>query len=325
MALGRVWKSRFRIPVVLDMQDPWVSHYYDGKPHAARPPKYRLAQAMHKILERWTMPGVDGVIAVSEKYHADLQRRYPWIEGSACRTLPFGASPHDHAIAERLNGVNRFFDPSDGLIHGVYTGVLGPVMKQTCAAICRAVRLGLRKCPDLFGKLRLHFVGTDYAPKDAARETIRPIADEMGVAKFVMEHPRRIPYFQALNLLQNADFLIVPGSDNPSYTASKVFPYILAKKPLLAIFHEESSVVRIVRETKAGEVVTFRGDDEMEDLARRVLTAWKSMLRRLPYTPSTDWEHFEPYTAHELTRRQCELFDHIVDGRARVILQSHEQ
>ena len=58
------------------------------------------------------------------------------------------------------------------------------------------------------------------------------------------------------------------GSDDPGYTASKIYPYILAEKPLLAIFHEESSVVRILQETNAGTVVTFKTGESVEEVAR---------------------------------------------------------
>ena len=32
MALGRLWKRRFGVPYVLDIQDAWLSDYYDDKP-----------------------------------------------------------------------------------------------------------------------------------------------------------------------------------------------------------------------------------------------------------------------------------------------------
>jgi hypothetical protein len=240
-----------------------------------------------------------------------LRRRYPWIPESHCLTLPFGASEQDYAVAREAGLENTFFTPGDGLLHGVYAGCLGTAMQFACESICRALRAGLSESPELFRRLRLHFVGTDYAAGDRARETIRPIAAELGVAEFVQEHPQRIPYFSALQLLNQADFLLVPGSSDSGYTASKLAPYILARKPLLAVFHERSSVPHTLRATEAGDVVTFADADGTERTGRRLLGAWTELLRRLPFVPPTNWEAFERYSARAMTRRMCGLFDQV--------------
>jgi hypothetical protein len=312
MVLGRLWKRRFGVPFVVDMQDPWVSDYYDQRPPSERPRKYRLAQRMHRTLEPFTMRAVDGIVAVSASYHETLCARYPWISPEVCRTIPFGASETDFDVAARMDYRNPFFTPGDGLVHGVYVGVLGRVMSETCRAICRAFRRGLDSAPSLFSKVRLHFVGTDYATDDRAHATIRPLAVESGLEQFVFEDTHRVPYFEALRLLRDAHFLIVPGSDNPHYTASKIYPYILARKPLLAVFHEQSSVVSVVENTRAGRIVKFGSDDGATQIAERLQPALIAMLESLPCVPDTDWKTFEPYLARELTRQQCELFDLVV-------------
>jgi hypothetical protein len=100
--------------------------------------------------------------------------------------------------------------------------------------------------------------------------------------------------------------LIVPGSDDRGYTASKIYAYILARKPLLAVFHEQSSVVDILQKTRAGTVVPFQSAEAPESIANRILaTGWVQN----PTVPNTLWSEFEPYTAREMTRRLCRLFE----------------
>ena len=70
------------------------------------------------------------------------------------------------------------------------------------------------------------------------------------------EHPARLPYLEALQVLLDSTSVLVLGSDAPHYTASKVFPGILARRPLLAIFHRASSVVDILHRTRAGQVIS---------------------------------------------------------------------
>jgi len=49
--LGRLWKRRFGIPLVVDIQDPWVTGYYDQHPQVRKPPKHAIASRMHRMLE----------------------------------------------------------------------------------------------------------------------------------------------------------------------------------------------------------------------------------------------------------------------------------
>jgi hypothetical protein len=190
-------------------------------------------------------------------------------------------------------------------------------MATAARGLFGALRRGRKERPSLFGRVRMHFVGTSYAPAGEGEKTLEPIAEEYGVADAVTERTDRIPYFQSLRLLRNADHLVVPGSDNPDYTASKLYPYILSRRPVLAAFHENSSVVDILRDTGAGTAVTFDGRTDPEDLAQDVQAAWTPMLERLPYTPDTDWDAFQPYTAEAMTRRQVEVFDRVVSTASR--------
>ena len=153
----------------------------------------------------------------------------------------------------------------------------------------------------------MHFIGTDYATGGQARKTVEPLAMECGVHDLVDEQPHRVPYFEALQCLLDADGLLVTGSNDANYTASKIYPYILARKPLLAVFHERSSVVDVLRQTGAGTSVTFDDNGDVDTTAQRIDREW---LRKWPAVePTTNWRRFEPYRARSMTKRICEVFD----------------
>jgi Glycosyl transferase 4-like domain len=311
--LGRLWKQRFRIPFVVDMQDPWVTDYWKTRQNVRRGAKARIADTIHGLLEPWTMPEADGLIAVSEDYIHTLQARYPRLNHVPCMVLPFGASEADFAIVRKTPQLNPFFSAGSGHFHGVYAGRGGADMEPALRIIFGALRQGLSAQPEIFSRVRLHFIGTSYAADQRKQnKTIEPVARELGVADQVVEHPARVPYFQALQLLLDAGFLIVPGSDDSQYTASKIYPYILSRKPLLAVFHERSSVCDILRRTRAGTVVSFNSQNGGGGSVDSLYRAWGDLLRSLPCPPPTDWQEFRPYSAEEMVRKQCALFDAVI-------------
>jgi hypothetical protein len=311
LILGRYWKARFGVPYVIDMQDPWYTDYYVGKPKEEQPPKFWFSYRLNKTLEPGTMHGVDGIISVSKGYCDTLCKRYENVRPEMCEVIPFGAADIDFDVVDENQITQPFVDPNDDTVDVVYAGVVPTSMVSTIRSICQALRRGLDEKPSFFQRVQLHFIGTSYARE--ASEQVIPIAQEHGLADYVNEHPSRIPYFQSLRLLQDADHLIMPGTDEPNYTASKLYPYILSKRPVLAVFNENSSVVDILQRTNAGTAVTFNGQTDVEELGKNVYEAWTSILERLPYTPDTNWEAFQPYTAEAMARRQVEVFDRVVE------------
>jgi hypothetical protein len=161
---------------------------------------------------------------------------------------------------------------------------------------------------------RLELSGTSYASGSHVELTMAPILQQSLPAVTVTEDPDRIGYLETLRKLKQASRLVLFGSDDPGYTASKLYNYILAKRPLLVICREESSVARIVRETKAGELITF-GEDEVRLGGRiRIRPEWKQAMGRWlemdpAKEPVTDGHAFQPYTARKMTERLCRFFD----------------
>src|SRR5690606_38967606 len=115
---------------------------------------------------------------------------------------------------------------------------------------------------------------TSYAPEGLGRKSIETISNLFGLETFVTEMTDRIPYFEALSLLLKSDIIIIPGSNDKNYTASKLYPNILAKKPLLCVFHSNSSVVEIVNDLNAGHVVLF----DQEKAVEHCETAFKEII-----------------------------------------------
>ncbi|MFN0047966.1 MAG: glycosyltransferase [Cytophagales bacterium] len=312
LILGRYWHWRFGVPYIIDMQDPWHSDFYQNKPKSEQPSKYWFSYRLNKFLEPIAMKSVSGIISVSQGYCDILQSRYANINPQNCTVIPFGAFEKDFEIAAGLEYKAKT-NIQKSKINILYIGRGGADMATSLQIIFKAFKIGLEKNNLLFSGVHITFCGTSYAKAGSGTKTIAPLAEKLGLSAFVTETTNRIPYFESLQKLMEADILIIPGSSDPNYTASKIYPYILAKKPILAIFSKTSSVIEVLKCTHAGEFITFDIDNiDVEDSAKNLLTKWEAMLIKLPYTPDTNWEAFRPFTALEMTKKQVAFFDEIL-------------
>jgi hypothetical protein len=315
--LGRLAHRRLGIPYVLDYIDPWVSDIYLTLPVSQRPGgrKYLLAHAMAQMLEPIALRQASYVTAVSQGTIDTILGQYPWLRGIGTAEIPYGGEPADVEFARLHPRENGIFDRDDGLVHVSYLGTVGAGMRGVVRAILQAVRLGIEREPERFGRIRLHFVGTTYGAVPDYQ--VLPVAEEAGVAHLVVEHPQRIPYLDALRVLQDSHALLVVGSEEVHYTASKLYPYIMARRPLLAVFHERSSVVEIMRETQAGTVVAFGAGDPPESHVEEIREHLSRLLDvREDDAPPTRWDIFERYTARSMTARLARAFDAAVEAGA---------
>jgi hypothetical protein len=311
MVLGRLAYEEFAIPYVLDYNDPVTTDYYWKLPRSQRPRKYAIAYAMARVMEPFALRRVAELVSVDTSYTVEAQTRYRGLGQLRTTAIPHGGEPADFEYLRQHPRKNTLFNRDDGLLHLGYVGRGGVDMIKTLRALFRAVRMGQQQSPDLFQRLRMHFVGTTYAHNGAEHQVL-PTARSEGVESLVDEHPARVSYLDAIQILLDSHGLLMLGSESAHYTASKVFPYILAQRPMLAVFHQASSAVEILRETQAGEVVTFSDSASLEaqipELAHRL-----QRILRLPreFWPAIRREAFEPYSARSMTGRLAQVFDRV--------------
>lgn len=221
--------------------------------------------------------------------------------------MTFGAAVRDFTLLSEINITSSIqFDTSK--INIVYVGRGGHDIKESISVIFQAFK-NLLNANEEFKKCHFWFIGTSYAPDGLGKKSIETIARAFGIEVFVTEMTDRIPYFEALSLLLKSDAIIIPGSNDKNYTASKLYPNILAKKPLLCVFHSNSSVVEIVNDLNAGHVVLF----DQENAVDHCENALNEIIANLPSIPKTDWGKFESFTASAMTKQQCLFFDIVLE------------
>ncbi|MEB3353438.1 MAG: glycosyltransferase [Cyanobacteriota bacterium] len=309
--LGPLWKHRHGVPFVLDYQDPWVNDHYRRHPEITPPGgrlKYAVVDRLHRFQEPRVLRHAAGYTTVSAAYSAQLQARYSFASSIPSLVLPFPGSEDDFLHLEGISPSQLPFDPHDGLIHWVSIGRGGEDLHTALGGLFEAVA---RHAPiELRKLLRLHFLGTSYAPAGRGIPSIAPLAARFGLSEIVEERTDRMPLSLTLATLKAADALLVLGSNDPAYTASKLYPYLLARRPLLAVMHEQSSVVEVIQRCGGGQLVTFNGNTSTADLAERISSVWlqqETHRRTMPLDQQAFAPHTAPAQARQLVQfiRQC--------------------
>lgn len=136
-----------------------------------------------------------------------------------------------------------------------------------------------------------------------------PLAEKYGIDDRIVEITNRISYYHSLTTLQQSDALFIPGSDDSAYTASKIYPYLLTGKPLLAIFNPESPAIDVLKDYGVTQVYDY------EHISRQSITDFLKQIingnfQTIAYNPET----INKYSAKQITFQQCVLFNQVIDS-----------
>jgi hypothetical protein len=118
-----------------------------------------------------------------------------------------------------------------------------------------------------------------------------------------------------LKKLEAADGIFILGSTEPHYTPSKVYQAVLSKKPILAVLHEKSTAVNIIRDSKAGIVVTMNGEEELDSLPIHFLEVLKQFqdFQHSFNSSKIDKAALEQYSAKAVTSVLVDALNKIVN------------
>ena len=218
-----------------------------GQPLAS---KAGIAHWLAKYLEPRALHSAAYVTSVSETQNIEMVARYPWLDASQMAAIPIGGDSEDFAALRKMLGTKLAVTYRRD-INLSYVGTFMPHSETLMKVLLKGFAQFRKQRPRAAASVRLNFIGTSNQPNDTTTYRVRPLADAEGVADAVLEVPERVSYFTALECLTQSNGLLLIGSDEPHYTASKVYSGLMSGRPYLSLFHQTSSAHGVYREPAA--------------------------------------------------------------------------
>lgn len=229
----------------------WVADFRDG--WCFEPLREPFPTAPQRALDRWLERKVartaEVAIGATKPIADDLSERL----GARAAYVPNAWDPAEGAL-----GVAPSSEPAGG-VRLVYTGTLSGVRGSSPVPLLQALRIVCAEAD--VPRLQLVLAGR---LTDAERRLIE-VSGVADAVSYVGLLERR----DALALQRSADALLLLTSRNSSEATGKLFEYLGAERPILALA-EANEAERIVRETNTGVTVSPDDVDAIVAALRRV-------------------------------------------------------
>ncbi len=301
--LGRMLYRKRKIPYCIDYIDPWVRELHA---HQKRFSKAWFSVELAKLLEPIAVKNASLITGVSTSYYLPVLERNFQNKPIEHVGTPYGFDPNDHKI--RLENISFPWKNISNCKPLIYAGAFLPKSHYFIDKLFKAVsRLASENQWD--NQVHLFFIGTGITKG----KTITDFAKEHKIENVVHEITDRFPFLHVLNFLSEAFGIMVIGSTEKHYTASKTFQALLSERKVFAMIHESSSAVDILRETNADNfLVTYKEDENEIDFEQNI----KEIILKFA-NDNAVWnptlENLNKYSAKNSAKLIAEKFDLIVN------------
>jgi len=276
--IAKELKGEFKIPWIADFRDLWTqNHYYLYGP---------LRKVIERRLELNTLSMADVLVAVSQPWADDLHSLH---KQKPVHSIPNGFDPAEVNTATG-NLTDKFTVTHTG---NLYPGKQSPA--PLFAALRDLITEGSMDASDM--EVRFYGPQAGWVDKQAERYGLTGIVRQFGMVS------REI----ALNKQQESQLLLFLKWDDPKqrgvYTA-KIFQYLIARRPILAVGGFADVVDQLLDETKAG--VSGQTKEDIKALLLRLYQEYKS-TGTVSY--SGDEAETNKYSHREMAKKFAAILD----------------
>ncbi len=276
--IGLMLRRRFNIPWVADFRDLWtrIDFYRDLK-------LTRRADRLHHRLEREVLSGADHVVTVGETW------RKEFIEnGAKAVTVITNGYDPDDLPSER--------PPLDEKFSLVHIGSIGK--NRDARSLWKALAEKAASDRIFAGKFELKLVGNvDFSVMDSIRKA--GILDLTTRVQF-LSHEEAMKAQQSAAVL----LLLINNSDDAlGRLTGKIFEYLAAGRPIMAIGPDEGEAAMLLESTGAGRSAAY---DDKERMAQIIDGYFKDFLNGNLHDIKTDTTAF---SRRELSRKMAVVLE----------------
>lgn len=252
--IGPYLKRKTGVKYGIDYIDPWV-HQFPGSDQFLS--RHYFSTKLAKLLEPKAVRTADIITGVAAGYYQGVIERNPHLRKQALfGAMPYGGEKLDHEKLSKLNIESYLFKKNEKFKF-VYAGAMLPKAYSLLETIFQAIKQNT----EFFSDIEFHFIGTGKLANDSESFNIKPYAEKYGLwHSIVFEYPKRIPYLDVLVHLEQASAAFILGSTEPHYTPSKTYQAVLSAKPIFAVLHQASTAAKVIRDSNAGQCLTFNGE-----------------------------------------------------------------
>jgi hypothetical protein len=271
-------KGKLKIPWIADFRDLWTQNYYY--------PYSLLRRMRERKLEMKTISAADALVTVSQPAADDLHSLH---KEKPVYSIPNGFDPVE-VNTTSVNLTDRFTITYTG---NLYPGKQSP--EPLFAALRDLITDGSMDTSDI--EVRFYGPEAGWIDKQAKCYGLTDIVEQFG----------RVPREIALNKQRESQLLLLLKWDTPKqrgFYSAKIFEYLAARRPVLAVGGYYDVVNDLLTETRAG--ISGRTAEEVKALLLPLYQEYKS-TGAVSY--SGDEAETSKYSHREMARRFAEILN----------------
>ena len=272
--IGLALKKKFGLKWVADFRDPWTSiDYFHNLPLT------RSSLKKHQELERQVLKNADDVIVVGGKMKQEFD--------------PINENVHVISNGyDTYNGEGKVaLDPDFSL---TYAGLMND--DRNPKALWRVLSRMTAANTEFKSDLKIRIVGT------CSPEVLKSIEDNGLSAN--LDYLGYQDHDQVARYQQSAQVLLLTVNEVPSakgIVTGKIFEYMQARRPVLAIGPTDGDLAEIIEKTRSGVILDFGDEGGMEKVIHGFYQQYKT--RSLVVNS----RNIEGYSRRNLTGELCEI------------------
>lgn len=284
LLLGALIKFFTRVPWVIDLADPWTTATYTYFPNPT-------LKRVNEWLEKMVFKYADCIVTVTDGIVADYQLKYPRLNFNKFHVIPNGFDVDDHKMIEVAMST-KFTISHTGRID-----LAGRDPRNFLEACKRFIQLR----PESRDHLHIVFVG-------GGGDYWQQIVNEKGLADLTT-FTGNVSHEKCLTYQASSDLLLLIGGGSKYEQTGKIFEYLVADKPILALIRSDAPAAQIISETNSGLVIP---EDDIQKIVDAINTFYQLYDLKKPLWTGRNQTAIEKYDWQNHGRKLADIFNGLI-------------